>query len=136
MMNRYLSFMVLVLGTALVMGCATQGMSQVSAAAPDAPPVLTPEQQADKAEARQAYMGCLKQAAHFAEGRAIAAGDVAEVIAPMCYAQFSRYEIAAAAGMDGHAWRQFDRDGDKRQLDFAAEAIRQEHGLAALSPDK
>jgi hypothetical protein len=135
-MSRYLSFAVVGLGMALATGCATQGSSQVGEAAPVSPPVLTTEQQADKAEARQAYMACLKQAAHFAEGRAIAAGDVAEVIAPMCYPQFSQYEIAAAAGMDGHAWRLFDREGDKRQLEFAAEAIGQEHGLAALSPDK
>lgn len=135
-MSSFLSFAVLGLGMALVTGCATQGSSQVSEAGPAAAPVLTPEQEADKAEARQVYMACLKQAAHFAEGRAIAAGDVTEVIAPMCYPQFSQYEIAAAAGMDGHTWRLFDREGDKRQLEFAAEAIRQEHGLAALSPDK
>lgn len=139
-MNKHVSFAVVGLGIALATGCAaptgqhSQQMADVEAV--PAPPVLTPDQERDKAEARQVYMACLKQAAHFAEQRAIAAGDIAEVIAPMCYPQFSRYEIAAAAGKEGRALRFFDRGGDERQLEFAAEAIRQDHGLAALSIDK
>ncbi len=139
-MSRHLHVTLVGLSIALIAGCATpagpHGSQTAEMETPPAPPVLTPDQERDKAEARQVYMACLKQAAHFAEQKAMAAGDIAEVIAPMCYPQFSAYEIAAAAGMEGRALRYFDRQGDKRQLEFAAEAIRQEHGLAALSTDK
>lgn len=100
------------------------------------PPQLTPDQEAEKAEARQAYVTCLKQAARYAHEKAAAVGDAAGLIAPMCYPQFSRYETAAAAGMDGRQLRAFDRKGDQRQLGFAGDAIRQERGLAALSTDQ
>jgi hypothetical protein len=136
-MSWHLPLAVAGMSIALAAGCAApagpHGSQTADAEIAPAPPVLTPEQERDKAQARQDYMACLKQAAHFAGERAIATGDVAEVIAPMCYPQFSRYEIAAAVGMDGRVLRYFDRQGDKRQLEFAAEAIRQEHGLAALT---
>jgi hypothetical protein len=118
-------------------GCATPGLSpggQAPTAVAEAPPPqLTPEQEAVKAEARQAYVTCLKQAAHYAHETTALSGDAPALIAPMCYPQFSRFEAAAAAGMEGRALRAFDRKGDQRQLEFAADAIRQERGLAALT---
>ncbi|MDB5393942.1 MAG: hypothetical protein JWM91_1448 [Rhodospirillales bacterium] len=124
---------------ALLGGCAAPGSTQsggqsaaVEAPAPP-PPKLTPAQEAEKAEARQAYVTCLRQAAHYASQKATLAGDAPALIAPMCYPQFSRFESADAAGMEGRARRAFDQKGDQRQMDFAADAIRQERGLAALS---
>jgi hypothetical protein len=119
-------------------GCATPaspppGQTPVAAVEEAPPPRQTPAQEAEKAAAQQAYMACLKQAAHYAHEKAALAGDAAGVIAPMCYPQFSRYETAAAAGMEGRTLRTFDRNGDQRQLEFAADAIRQERGLASLS---
>jgi hypothetical protein len=118
-------------------GCVTPGSSlvgQVPAVLAEAPPPqLTLEQETAKAEARQAYVTCLKQAAHYASEKATLSGDAPALIAPMCYPQFSRFEAAAAAGLEGRALRAFDRKGDQRQLEFAADAIRQERGLAALT---
>ena len=140
-MGKHFSLIAVGLSVAVVAGCADpMGQADRDAAAPSGPLAalapLTPEQEKDKADARQAYMTCLKQAAQYAQQKADAAGDEAALIAPMCYPQFSRFEIAATAGMDSRNRRVFDRDGDKRQLDFAADAIRQDHGLAALSVDK
>jgi hypothetical protein len=119
-------------------GCATHGSSQAGQApaavvAEVPPPQLTPEQEAVKAEARQAYVTCLKQAAHYAHENAALSGDAPALIAPMCYPQFSRFEAAAGAGLEDRALRAFNRKGDQRQLEFAADAIRQERGLAALT---
>jgi hypothetical protein len=118
-------------------GCATHGSSQAgkapAAVAEAPPPQLTPEQEAVKAEARQAYVTCLKQAAHYAHENAALSGDAPALIAPMCYPQFSRFEAAAGAGLEDRALRAFNRKGDQRQLEFAADAIRQERGLAALT---
>ena len=118
-------------------GCATSGTAPLTgplAATVEAPPPrLPPEQAAEKVEARQLYVSCLRQAARYADENTALSGDTPALIAPMCYPQFSRYEAAAAAGMEGRALRYFDRKGDQLQLDFAAEAIQQQRGLAALS---
>ncbi len=136
--RKYLSFAALGLVTALGVGCAgsqePRGALQAAAEPIEAPPVQTPDQVKDRIEARQAYVTCLKQAAQYASTRAAGTADEASLIAPMCYPQFLNFEIASAAGMGSHARHVFDRDGDKRQLDFAADAIRQERGLAALTP--
>jgi hypothetical protein len=98
------------------------------------PPILTPEQERDRDEAKQAYAACLRQAAHFANQKGELTGDGAGVVAPMCYPQFAQYQALAAVGMEGRALRAFDRKGDQRQLELATEAIQQERGLAALTP--
>jgi hypothetical protein len=51
----------------------------------------------------------------------------------MCYPQFSRFQAEAAAGMSVRDRRTFDHDGDKRQLEFAGNAIRQKRSVAALA---
>ena len=64
------------------------------------------------------------------------AGDEATLVTPMCYGQFTRFEDASTVAMSTRDKRAFDRAGDKRQLEFAAEVIRQQGGLAALTPAK
>jgi hypothetical protein len=97
---------------------------------------LTPEQEKERADARVAYVTCLRQAAHYATTSSPSSGDEAALIAPMCYAQFLRFEIASTAEMASRDRRTFDREGDKRQIEFAGDAIRQERALAALTPGK
>ena len=94
---------------------------------------LTPEEEKDRADARQAYLSCLKQAAQYLASKAGITGDQASLVAPLCYAQFSRFEDASTVAMSTRDKRAFDRAGDKRQLDIAAEAIRQQNGLASLT---
>jgi hypothetical protein len=113
--------------------------SDQQAAVPEAPRVqvpLTPEQEKEKADAHDAYVTCLGEAAQYAKTRASASGDEAALIAPMCYPQFLRFEIASTAGMVSRDRRAFDRQGDERQVEFAADAIRHDQGLAALTPGK
>jgi len=128
------------LALALGAGCASpMPQSDQQAAAPEAPRVqvpLTPEQEKERAEARDAYVTCLREAAQYAKMRASTSGDEASLIAPMCYPQFLRFEIASTAGMASRDRRAFDRQGDERQVEFAADAIHHDQGLAALTPAK
>ena len=87
-------------------------------------------------DARQAYMSCLRQAVQYANTNSPKSGDEAALIAPMCYPQFLRFEFASTAGMGNRDRRAFDRGGDNRQIEFAGDAIRQGHGLAALTTGK
>jgi hypothetical protein len=131
-----------VVGLALVLGagCASpmpRPDQQAAASEPVAAPVqLTPEQEKEKADAHDAYVTCLREAALYAKTRASTSGDEAALIAPMCYPQFSRFEVASTAGMASRDRRAFDREGDQRQVEFAADAIRHDQGLAALTPGK
>jgi len=122
----------------LVAGCAgTEAMHQAVKSdenPPQAynplPPTLTPAQEAERTEARRAYLACLTSAARYADKNGQAIDIAAALIAPMCYPQFSRFEAASTVGMESRAKRTFDHDGDKRQVELAAEAIRQERGVA------
>jgi hypothetical protein len=133
-----------VVGLALVLGagCAAPvPQPERQAAVPEPEPlpvqvVLTPDQERERAEARQVYVSCLRQAALYVSTSTPPSGDQAALIAPMCYGQFLRFEVASTAGMGSHDRRTFDRAGDKRQIEFAGNAVRQAHGLAALTPDK
>jgi hypothetical protein len=98
------------------------------------PPRLTPEQEAQRAEARHAYVECLDAAAHYADKNGQAIDIAAALIAPMCYPQFARFEATSVVGMDSRDQRAYDRAGDKRQVEMAGDAIRRERGVAALSP--
>jgi hypothetical protein len=129
------------LALALGAGCATPApqSNRQAAAEPEPLPVqvaLMPDQEKERADARQAYVSCLRQAALYASTSSIASNDQAALVAPMCYAQFHRFEVASTAGMGSRDRRTYDRAGDKRQIEFAGDAIRQAHGLAALTPDK
>jgi hypothetical protein len=131
-----------VVGLALAVGagCATpapQSGRQV-VAEPEPLPIqatLTPEQEKERADARQAYVSCLRRAALYASTSTPPSADEAALVAPMCYAQFLRFEVASTAGMGSRDRRTYDRAGDKRQIEFAGDAVRQAHGLAALTPD-
>lgn len=94
---------------------------------------LTPEEEKDRAEARQAYLSCLRQAAQYLTSKGTVSGDEASLVAPLCYGQFSRFEEASTVAMSTRDKRTFDRAGDKRQLDLATDAVRQQNGLAALT---
>jgi hypothetical protein len=130
------------LALALGAGCATpapQSYRQAAVTEPEPLPVqvaLTPDQEKDRAAARQAYVSCLRQAALFISTSTPASSDQATLIAPMCYGQFLNFEVASTAGMGSRDRRTFDRAGDKRQIEFAGDAVRQAHGLAALTPGK
>jgi hypothetical protein len=127
------------LALALGAGCATPPVPQAAVPEPEPLPVqvaLTPDQEKERADARQAYVSCLRQAALYVSTGTPSSGDQAALIAPMCYSQFLRFEVASTAGMGNHDRRNFDRAGDKRQIEFAGDAVRQAHGLAALTPDK
>jgi hypothetical protein len=129
------------LALALGSGCATPApqSDRQSVAASEPLPIqvaLTPDQEKERADARRAYVSCLRQAALYASTSTPTSGDQADVVAPMCYSQFLRFEVASTAGMANHDRRAFDRAGDKRQIEFAGDAVRQAHGLAALTPDK
>ena len=123
---------------AVVAGCTTSdvGTTRQAQAEPEAVPVqepMTPEQEKDRTEARQAYLSCLKQAAQYLNAKGGVTGDEASLVAPLCYAQFTRFEDASTVAMSTRDKRAYDRAGDKRQLDIAAEAIRQQNGLASLT---
>lgn len=120
-------------------GCTTSDATsnRQAQAGPEAMPVeapMTPEQERDRADARQAYLSCLRQATQYMNSKGAVSGDAANLVAPLCYAQFSRFEDASTVDMSTRDKRTYDRGGDKRQLDLAAEAIRQQGGLAALTP--
>jgi hypothetical protein len=126
---------------AIAAGCATPEVrSSAQAEAAEPLPVqqpMTPDQEKERADARWAYVSCLRQAAQFMSTRGEGTvGDQASLIAPLCYAQFVRFEDASTVAMSTRDRRTFDLAGDKRQLDFAADAVRQQHGLAALTPVK
>jgi len=126
---------------AVAAGCTTSdtGAKRLAQAEPETVPVqapMTPEEEKDRAEARQAYLSCLKQAAQYLNSQGGVTGDEASLVAPLCYGQFSRYEEASTVAMSTRDKRAFDRAGDKRQLEIAAEAIRQQNGLASLAPTK
>jgi hypothetical protein len=126
---------------AVAAGCTTSdaGSNRQAAAEPEVVPVeasLTPEQEKDRADARQAYVSCLRQAVRYMASKGAASGDEATLAAPLCYAQFSRFEDASTVSMSTRDKRAYDRAGDKRQLDFATEAVRQQNGLASLTPSK
>ncbi len=128
------------LALALGSGCAVPASrSNEQAAAPEPRSIQvapTPEQEKERADARDAYVSCLKQAAHYATTSSPQSGDEAALIAPMCYPQFLRFEIASTAEMGSRDRRAYDREGDKRQIEFAGDALRQERALAALTPGK
>ena len=126
---------------AVAAGCTTldAGSDRHAQAEPETMPVqapMTPEEEKDRAEARQAYLSCLKQAAQYLNAKGGVTGDKASLVAPLCYAQFTRFEDASTVAMSTRDKRAYDRAGDKRQLDIAAEALRQQNGLAALTPTK
>ena len=123
---------------AVAAGCTTPDTGTNRQAQAEAEPVpvpaqLTPEQEKDRADARQAYVACLRQAAQYLNAKGIPAGDEASLVAPLCYGQFTRFEDASTVAMSTRDKRAFDRAGDKRQVDLAADAIRQQNGLAALA---
>jgi hypothetical protein len=129
-----------VLGSVLAVaaGCASPdtGSTRHAQAEPEMVPVqapLTPEEEKDRAEARQAYLSCLRQAAQYLTSKGAVSGDEASLVAPLCYGQFSRFEEASTVAMSTRDKRTFDRAGDKRQLDLATDAVRQQNGLAALT---
>lgn len=126
------------LALALGAGCASPTpQSDRQAAAPEFSQVqaqLTPEQEKEKADAHDEYVTCLREAAQYAKTQASTSGDTSALIAPMCYSQFLRFESASTVGMASHDRRAFDREGDKRQVEFATDAIRHDQGLAALTP--
>jgi hypothetical protein len=102
------------------------------------PPVLADNQ--ETVAAAQSYRACLRDAAHYADANyanngQLPVSQVATVIAPMCYAQFSRWEKAQAAGLRGQGLAGFQKGADQRQLDYADRAVRQERGLASLVPN-
>ncbi len=126
---------------AVASGCAMPDTAASRHAQEDAEPLpvqvpMTAEQEKDRAEARQAYVSCLRQAAQYLGTKGGATGDEASAVAPLCYGQFARFEDASTVAMSTRDKRAFDHAGDKRQLDFASDAIRQQHGLAALTQDK
>jgi hypothetical protein len=126
---------------AVATGCTMPDTAGNRHAQEDAEPApvqvpMTAQQERDRAEARQAYVSCLRQAAQYIGDKGGATGDQTSAVAPLCYAQFTRFEDAATVSMSTRDKRAFDRAGDKQQLDFASDAIRQLHGLAALTPDK
>jgi hypothetical protein len=131
-----------VVGSVLAIGagCTTPEMSSSRQAEADAPiPVqvpMSPDQERDRADARQAYLSCLRQAAQFMKTQGAAAGDDGNLVAPLCYGQFTRFEDASTVAMSTRDKRAFDRAGDKRQSDMATDAVRQQNGLAALTPAK
>jgi hypothetical protein len=139
-MNRLSVCVVVGSALAIAAGCATSEVQSGKQAEAEEPlPVqvpMTPEQEKDRTEARQAYVSCLHQAAQYMSSRPGASGDEAALVAPLCYAQFVTFEDASSVSMSTHDRRVFDRAGDKRQLDFATDAVRQQHGVASLMPDK
>jgi hypothetical protein len=99
-----------------------------------------PQQSADEQQitdhAHQAYVSCLNRAAHYADDHLKSSANVAGVIAPMCYAQFEEYEVAAEVGMSRHdTWLDI-RHGDQQQAELAEQAVKQERSQAALSISK
>ena len=108
---------------------AGQDAAQVAQVYSPLPPTLTPAEQAEKADARRAYVTCLNAAARYADKNGQAIDIAAALIAPMCYPQFVRFETASTVGMDSRVKRNFDWAGDKRQVDFAGDAIRRERGV-------
>ena len=126
---------------ALAAGCATPEVStsRQAQAGPEPVPVpsqLTPDQEKDRADARQAYLSCLRQAAQYMTAKGIPTGDEASLVTPLCYGQFTRFEDASTVAMSTRDKRAYDRAGDKRQVDLATDAIRQQSGLAALATAK
>ncbi len=114
-------------------GCAAPPQPQT-----EAPPVLADNQ--ETAAAAQSYRSCLYDAAHYADARyadngQLPVSQIATVIAPMCYAQFSQWEKAEAAGLRGQSLSGFQKGADRRQLDYAEGAVRQERGLALVASD-
>ncbi|HEX4504248.1 MAG TPA: hypothetical protein VH722_00850 [Alphaproteobacteria bacterium] len=129
-----------VIGSVLAVagGCTTPdaSTSRQAQAGPEPVPVpaqLSPDQEKDRADARQAYAACLRQAAQYMTAKGIPAGEEASLVAPLCYGQFTRYEDASTVAMSTRDKRAYDRAGDKRQVDLATDAIRQQGGLAALA---
>lgn len=134
---RWLSVCVVAGSVLAVAGCAAPEMKSGRQAVNEPLPVQVPmsaDQQREQAEARQDYVSCLRQAAQYLSARKDVSGDQASLVAPLCYAQFTRFEDASTVAMSTRDKRAFDRAGDKRQLDFASDAIRQQHGLASLAP--
>jgi len=126
---------------AVAAGCTTPdaGANRQAQAAPGAVPALAPltaDEEKDRADARQAYLSCLKQAAQYMASKGVVSGDEASLVAPLCYAQFSRFEDASTVAMSTRDKRAYDKAGDKRQVEIAAEAIRQQSGLASLATTK
>ena len=129
-----------VVGSALAVaaGCATPETRSSQRLAEQAEPIpvqasLTPDQERERSEAKQAYVSCLRQAAQFIKAQGGAKGDEPNLVAPLCYAQFTRFEDASTATMSTRERRVYDRAGDKRQLDFATDAVHQQGGLASLT---
>jgi hypothetical protein len=100
------------------------------------PPQQSAEEQRITDHAHQAYVSCLNRAAHYADDHLKSSANVAGVIAPMCYAQFEEYEIAAEVGMSRHDTWLDVRHGDQQQAELAEQAIKQERSQAALSITK
>ena len=114
-------------------GCAASPLPKS-----EAPPVLADNR--ETAAAAQSYRSCLRDAAQYADAQyadngQLPVSQIATVIAPMCYAQFSQWEKTEAAGLRGQSLAGFQKGADRRQLDYAEGAVRQERGLASLAPD-
>ncbi len=137
---RWLSACIVGSVLAVAASCAapeTGSSRQVGAAEPLPVQVpMSPDQEKDRVDARQAYVSCLKQAAQYIKAQGGSSGDEAALVAPLCYAQFTRFEDASTVAMSTRDKRAYDRAGDKRQVDFASDAIHQQTGLAALTPTK
>jgi hypothetical protein len=139
-MKSIASWVCVILSTSIATGCAQReaqfplweaNRQAILNAAP--PPVPT---DAQTTAAENAYRACLVKAARYADSGSAAAkssdaSDLATLIAPMCYPQFSAFEAAAAASFSDRDRSVFYYAGDQRQIALASEAIRAERGQAA-----
>jgi hypothetical protein len=116
-------------------GLPTAQVAEVANVMPQ-PPEQSADEQRVTDHAHQAYVSCLNRAAHYADDHLKSSANVAGVIAPMCYAQFEEYEVAAEVGMSRHdTWLDI-RHGDQQQAELAEQAIQRERSQAALSITK
>jgi hypothetical protein len=118
--------LILLFSALALSGCTANIRTPIVEARPEQrpPPILIPSSPEQLAAERD-YDTCLRRAARFAEGRVSTSGDLALVIAPLCYPQFSVFEAAMAESVSGEDRRAYERGSDKRQLKFAGDAVRQ-----------
>jgi hypothetical protein len=112
-------------------GCAPERVRPVEEAQtpPRPAPVLVPATPAQLA-AERAYKTCLARAVMFARNKLPPSGNMAFVIAPICYSLFSDFEAAMAGSVAGEDREAYERGADRRQLDYAQEAVRESRDTA------
>jgi hypothetical protein len=115
---------VLGLSPFLLAACAGVGPDRAQSASPAA---AGPEMIA----AEQDYRNCLLAAARYADDGRSSIALIAPLIAPMCYPRFAALDWRATEHLSSHARRQYEKDSDQRQIDFANEAIGQERAAGA-----